>query len=405
VSAYTNRRYAFQRLANEPGRPFIALIGPRGVGKTVLLRQVRALYSDAIYISADTLDGDTSIKEVIFYLYESMGINRFFIDEIHFIPEYAGALKELYDFHAVNIWFTSSVALSLYTSGWDLSRRVRILRLEPFSLREYLAFRYDIDLEALPLKTVFEDTIPASYLRLFSYFKEYVKGGLYPFLLEAGSDFEQFTSIKEKIIHDDIPNFDRSMNIEDVSNIEKVFSFIGKSPIDGMNYSSVANNTGITKYKAEKYLGLLEQSFLLSIAFPKGTNVLKEPKIFMELPYRLLFRAYDECVEELREDFFALAMKQHKTNFSYLKTNRGQKTPDFLLDGKGIDGSNRSFVLEVGGKGKGRSRFKGVSYERKIVVFHQRGKMPVSTTTPGYSPGERVPLHTLGFPDSSQYIL
>lgn len=187
--------------------------------------------------------------------------------------------------------------------------------------------------------------------------------------------------------------------MEDVANIEKALSFIGKSPIDGINYSSVAHNTGITKYKAEKYLKLLQQSFIIFIVFPKGTNVLKEPKIFMELPYRLLFRAYDECMGELREDFFALAMQQHYTRFSYLKTNRGQKTPDFLIDGKEIDGSASSLVIEVGGKGKGRNQFKGVEYDRKVVFFHQGGKNREPGSTPDYQAGKRVPLHIIGFPE------
>ncbi len=187
--------------------------------------------------------------------------------------------------------------------------------------------------------------------------------------------------------------------MEDVTNIEKVVSFIGKSPVDGINYSSVARNIGITKYKAEKYLSLLEQCFLLFIVFPKGTNVLKEPKIFMELPYRLLFRGYEECTGELREDFFALAMLQHRRSFSYLKTNRGQKTPDFILDGKGADGSESSYVLEVGGKGKGRSQFKGIEYDKKIVLFQQKGTEQGIGSTPQYQAGKRVPLHVLGFPE------
>lgn len=420
IAPYKKKRFAFDGLEKAPGRPFIALIGPRGVGKTILLRQIRALYEGALYISADTLGrntpgrsgsgtdgpgraapgtagGETSLKELVRHFHTSMGINRFFVDEIHFFPEYAADLKELYDFSQVRIWFSSSVALALYESSWDLSRRVRTVRLGPFSLREYLYFRYDLQIDALDLGTVFEGRLPVSHMRLSPYFEEYIRGGLYPFLLEAGSDFEQFFSIKEKIIHDDIPNFDRSINREDVSNIEKIFSFIGKSPIDGINYSSAAKNIGITKYRAEKYLALLQRSFLLFLAFPKGTNVLKEPKVFMELPWRLLFRDYDECVGELREDFFALAMQQYGKNFYYLKTNRGQKTPDFLLEGKEIDGIDRSFVIEVGGKGKGRSQFKGITYDKKIVVFHRGSGEIGPRETAGYAAGDRIPLHILGF--------
>jgi len=398
VSSFTKHRFIFEGLAKMEGRPFLALTGPRGSGKTVLFRQLRALYSDAIYISADTLGRDASLLEIIKYLNRSMGIERFFIDEIHFIPEYAALLKEVYDFFKVRIYFTSSVALSLHNSSWDLSRRVQIIRLSPFSLREYLYFTHNIEIDPLPLSTLFQKSLPSEILRLFGYLEEYLRGGLYPFLLEPGSSLNQFSAIQEKIIHQDIPNFDRTITLEDVIHIEKTLSFIGKSPVDGINYTSIAKNIGITKYRAEKYLKLLEQSFLIFIIFPRGTNVLKEPKILMEPPYRLLFRDYQESIGELREDFFALALQQHAIPFSYLKTNRGQKTPDFLIDGSAVDGSDSRFILEVGGRSKGRSQFKGVDYDKKIVLFQEGRGLGSITKASGYEAGKRIPLHALGFP-------
>ena len=41
---------------------------------------------------------------------------------------------------------------------------------------------------------------------------------------------------------------------------------------------------------------LVEQAFVLQRIFPKGTNLLKEPKVLMALPYRLLFRELDDAV-------------------------------------------------------------------------------------------------------------
>lgn len=397
ISVYDKKRFVFNSAVSEKGRPFLAVIGPRGVGKTVLLRQIRALYPDAIYISADTLPIGTSLSDLIRYVHDSLGIRNFFIDEIHFVQNYAAHLKETYDFLPVHVWFTSSVALALHTSAWDLSRRVRSLRLEPFSLREYIYFRYNLALEPLPLRTVLSGEIPSSHLRQSMYFDEYVKGNLYPFLLEPGSGIGQFSSIREKIIKDDIPNYDRGITMEDVLNIEKSLSFIGTSSIDGINYSSVAKNLGITKYKSEKYLNLLERSFLIRLVFPRGTNVLKEPKVCMELPFRLLFHDYDQCIGEIREDFFTLSMAQHETSFAYLKTMRGQKTPDFLIEGSEVDGRTQSFVVEVGGAGKGRTQFKGVEYGNKVVLYHQRGTVKKPGKAPVYKAGERVPLHTLGF--------
>jgi hypothetical protein len=47
-------------------------------------------------------------------------------------------------------------------------------------------------------------------------------------------------------------------------------------------------------------------------------------------------------------------------------------------------------ILEVGGKGKGRSQFKGLDYDTKIVLAHAAEVVPV--------PGRRLPLHCIGFP-------
>ena len=341
---------------------------------------------NALYLSADTLEPDDSLADVVRALAERYRIRSFLIDEIHFLAEYSRNLKELYDFTDLNLWFTSSVALSLYASGWDLSRRVQTLTLLPFSFREYLSFAHGLDLAPLSLSELLRKEMPSEYLRTGHRFDLYLRGGLYPFMLERGTGMEQFRAILEAVVNRDIPAHDPSVTHDDLAKIGKLLMFVGRSPMDGINYTSVSSNVGITRYKAERFIEYLERSFILRRALPSGTNVLKEPKIFMDPPYRLLYRAYDECIGEIREDYFALAMGQHGRSFSYAKTTRGCKTPDFVLEHDG-----RTVVLEVGGKGKGRSQFKGFEYDRKIVLSHGEDVRP--------EPGRRVPLHCLGFPD------
>ena len=99
--------------------------------------------------------------------------------------------------------------------------------------------------------------------------------------------------------------FDRSLSAQDLDDIRKTLQFIGSSPIDGINYSSVSRNVGITKYKAEKFLGYLERSFLVTRVFPAGTNVLKEPKVVMQPPFRLLYTPPERAIGAMREDSYA----------------------------------------------------------------------------------------------------
>jgi hypothetical protein len=341
--------------------------------------------SDALYLSADTLDPDDSLADVVRECAARYRIRSFLIDEIHFLAEYARNLKELYDFTDLNLWFTSSVALSLHASAWDLSRRVRLRTLLPFSFREYLSFAHGLDLAPLSLSELLIKEIPSEYLRTGHMFDPYLRGGLYPFLLESGTGMEQFRAILDAVVNRDIPAHNPSVTHDDLAKIGKLLAFVGRSPIDGINYTSVSSNAGITRYKAERFIEYLERSFILRRATPSGTNVLKEPKVFMDPPYRLLYSPFEECIGEIREDYFALAMRQHGGSFSYAKTTRGSKTPDFVLEHDG-----KTFVLEVGGKGKGRSRFKGLDYDTKIVLSHGEEVRPET--------GRRVPLHCLGFP-------
>ncbi|HUX40134.1 MAG TPA: hypothetical protein VMV83_03115 [Rectinemataceae bacterium] len=219
------------------------------------------------------------------------------------------------------------------------------------------------------------------------WFEGYLRGGLYPFNLEPGAGMAQFGSIVDTIVDRDIPSYDPKLSREGLQQITRLLRFVGRSPIDGINYTSIGSNLGITRYKAERYVDLLERAFVLRRAFPAGTNVLREPKIFMEPPYRLLYRDYEDCIGALREDFFALALAQHGIPFSYAKSTRGEKTPDFLVERGG-----RRIVMEVGGRGKGRSQFKGLEYDAKIVLAHG-----IDVVT---EPGMRLPLHCLGFADA-----
>ena len=95
---------------------------------------------------------------------------------------------------------------------------------------------------------------------------------------------------------------------------------------------------------------------------------------------------YSILSNRLTECYFA---EQQGVDFAYAKTTRGQKTPDYIIDLKG-----KTAVVEIGGKGKGRTQFKGIDYDTKIVLYHTTGQG-------GYSrrprPGSSVPLYCISF--------
>jgi len=361
------QREAMTSLRQAHGRRFTGIIGPRGVGKTVILKQLALETERSFYGSIDTFK-DAKLFELAQTLFETQGIRTLLLDEIHYLPSFDGELKKIFDFLPdVHVVFTSSVALALQKSSVDLSRRIRLIRLLPFSFREYVRFKEGVTLPALTLDAIGRGEWTSDHLRYGYLFDAYLKGGLFPFSLTEPDPLNILRSILDTVLQRDIPNVTR-VTYQDVDLIGKALAFIGRSDSDGVNPTTIARNLGIARHKAAEFIDLLSKAFVLIPVEPRGTNVLREPKILMQVPYRLLFRSLEDSIGALREDFFATAMGMAGMPFHYLKSTTGRKTPDFLLTTESGD-----WVVEIGGPGKGRTQFKGIRVERKMILAHDAG--------------------------------
>ena len=380
---YSRKRFIYSKIASAGGRHFLGIVGPRGSGKTILLKQLALENSNTFYISLDTVRDD--VFEIVKKLQQEFKTKFFLLDEVHFHPNFEEGLKKIYDFLDVKVVFTSSVALALFNSSYDLSRRVVLEKIYPFSFCEYLFFKHDIETKALSLHQIIKKEWPMDVMTFAPYFNDYLQGGALPYSLDEPVILRTLKNILTTVVYKDIPMAGR-ISLPEVETVERLLSFVGRSAIDGINYSSLSRNLGITKYKAEQYTMLLERAFVLHRVLPKGTNVLKEPKILMALPYRLLYRDYDQALGGLREDFFVEMLRSLELDFYYLKSTRGAKTPAYL-----IPAQDRDIVAEVGGKTKGRQQFKGVNVEKEIIFTHS-----VETQ------GMKRPLFLLGMIDRIQ---
>lgn len=364
--SYRKKRLLYPRITKHLSeRVFLALIGPRGAGKTVILKQLLSEIESSFYISLDTEKPEEGLFAVAKALSER-GLKLLLLDEVHYYPGFEHELKKIYDFLDLNVVFTSSSALSLHESSYDLSRRVRIIMVPPFSLREFVLFEKEEELPALTFEGLLSLERAREYygkvIHVESLFDAYLRGRNYPFTLGKTDFLPLFRNILETLINNDILLSGRATPEESLE-IRKMLGFIGNAPTaDDISYSSIAKNLGTTKYKAEKYVGLMENAFILRRVFPRGSNVMKEPKILLSLPYRLLYKSYADCIGTLREDFFAESMGNLGIEFNYLKSKRGEKIPDYVADNR--------VVFEIGGPSKGASQFKGFVSERKIILTH-----------------------------------
>jgi predicted AAA+ superfamily ATPase len=89
------RRDLYATVATSPGRHFIGIVGPRGAGKTILLKQMAAADPLSLYVSADTLQDDADLFGIVKDLAERYQYQRFLIDEVHFLPAAMASLKKI----------------------------------------------------------------------------------------------------------------------------------------------------------------------------------------------------------------------------------------------------------------------------------------------------------------------
>ena len=377
---YPKKRFIYDEILFDKGKHFLGVVGHRGVGKTLILKQLLLDIENSFYISVDTFDGD--LYEVVKKLNDNLKISTFLLDEVHYNKNFDREIKQIYDFLDVKVIFTSSSSLAMYSSLFDLSRRVIFKKIYPFSFREYLFFKFNKTVKKLDFKQYLNNLeICKSYFEYAPEFNNYIKGGLFPYSLDEMDTMSILNNVLQTIIYKDIAKISK-LGIDELDTLSKVFKHVCNSTVDGVNYSSLSNNLKITKYKAEQYVNLLEKAFVLNCVFPKGKNVMKEPKVLLMPPYRLMFNDFQEVIGGIREDFTAFVLKTLVNDFYYLKATKGQKTPDFYICYNG-----KFIVIEVGGKGKSRSQFKGVSkYDQKLILSDS---MEISE--------QRRPLFLLGF--------
>ncbi len=279
------------------------------------------------------MSGEDDLLDIVKTLQEHYGSNTLLLDEIHFISEPAQTLKKLYDFRNVKVIFTCSVALAMRQSAYDLSRRVKLLTLFPFSFREYLRFKEDVYLDKLSLEQLINRRWDPQHLRTGRHFDKYLKDGILPFSMHEPDPLPLLGGIIAKVVSRDMPSIEK-LTTGELPLIRKRLQFVGTSAVDGINYSSLSRNLGITKYKAKQYIHYLEKAFVLHRVFPEGTNVLREPKALMAPPCRLLYRDYKDAVGGLCEDFCVESLPAYLTKSpaanadSATATARIGKTPD-----------------------------------------------------------------------------
>jgi len=343
ASQFINKRSSFEDISKTGIDFFVGISGLRGVGKTVLLLQLAKQMKSSVYFSADS---SYLLQYSLYEIYDALrkkGMKTLFIDEIHTRSGWTKDLKTIYDEHEVRIFFSGSSSLKLKESSADLSRRVVMYTIKPVSFREHLNIRKGFDIPVYTFEQIINHgkEISLKHLKAFEYIDEYCKSGG---VLYSGEGFEKaLENAIQKAITVDLASL-RNINIKYEHDVWRLLYHIASSQPFEASFSSISQKLGVSKTFAIRLIDDLVHAGLLEIVFPckrKGKNMLKEPKIYLPIPIRMFLNSNPEK-GSLREEFFV----NHVPVSCYLKTERGEKTPDFIVNGKTIEvgGASKSFM-------------------------------------------------------------
>ncbi len=280
VDRYSIKRLEFSEVIKEIDlRHITTIIGPRRVGKTVLLKQtVNRLIEDNInprnilYYSFDvpTISQycDNPIMDVFEYWYENIaksGKRFFFLDEVHFIKDWYKWLKAIYDrYDDVKIFVSGSSSISIQKDIFAyLKGRIILHELFPLSFKEFLMFKgKEID------EINFESIDAVEVDRICNKFKEdfdeyLLVGGIAEWFEVNDVDkwFKILTGlVTKKAIYEDISTL---FGIKNIKTLENIFSFIVANQSRILSYEAINEIANLKHEILVNYIEYLKSSFLI----------------------------------------------------------------------------------------------------------------------------------------------
>lgn len=346
----------------------LALIGPRGVGKTTMfLQHIKMTHdlNDTLYVVADSTYFTThTLLELADRFYKYGGKNLY-IDEVHKYSNWSQELKEIYDsYPSMKIAFTGSSVLDITKGSADLSRRAPVYHMQGLSFREYLQIAHGISVPAHTLEEIVHNKLSlAGMEHPLVYFSEYLKRGYYPFGNDPAYDIE-LEELINKTIEVDIPSY-ADMSITTSRKLKMLLGIISRSvPFKPVN-KTLSELIGISRNDISDYFILMERAGLIAQLRDATGGIRglgKTEKIYLDNPNLInVLAANASNVGNIRETFF---FNQMRVNNDVVSSKHG----DFIISDK---------TFEVGGRNKKQKQVRDIpnSYIVKDDIEYGHGNV------------------------------
>lgn len=383
------KRYLYSKINWE--LKSIGILGQRGLGKTTMMLQyIKENFDDkrkALYISLDTPYMQSVLLIEFAKEFEQNGGEVLFIDEVHKYDNWATHIKNIYDSLDIKVVFSGSSILQIAKQNADLSRRTIIYHLENLSFREYLELTDIHTFDSYTLEHILKDhsniaSEISSHIKPLMHFKEYLKYGAYPFILEDKDSYHQkIVQMINTILETDLPHINK-IDMAQIVKLKKLLYMLAVNVPFIPNITDLSNATNISRPKVYEYLDSLELAKIINsiVSKEKGYKIMAKPeKLFMQNTNISYALTSNIDIGSARESFFVNQIKN--STDSQLKlfddTIFSSKKGDFLVENK--------YIFEVGGKNKDFKQIKDIP----------NSYIAADDIEIGY--GNKIPLWLFGF--------
>lgn len=361
--------------------PMLSLRGPKGVGKSTLMRQhIKLNYAaddrSVLYCSVDGIYFSThKLIDLAAQFYRNGG-KHLYLDEIHKYENWSREIKEIGDLYPdLQIILSGSSLLSLSDGQADLSRRCINHDILGLSFREYLRFYKGIDIPRFRLEDILHRPVEICHqlndlCKPVLDFHEYLRVGYYPFYLHYPKSYS--TAIEQVVNHVIDEELPAICHVE-VANCRKIKALMGilcsTVPFE-VDISRMSIQSGLQRNTVIDYLSYLQKAGLLQLLYSDIKNVKKmqkPDKIYLENSNMLYALAISDVPIGTARETFVVNQLVYEHEVEY-----GKKQGDFRVDG--------TYVFEVGGSSKSFEQISDIPNSYILaddIDFPQGKKIPI----------------------------
>ncbi len=250
--------------------PALALVGARQSGKTTFLKeQMKKLNSTYLLFDDPDIKNlfEKDIKKFEVQYLEGKEIS--ILDEVHYCKNAGRKLKYLID-NNKKLWITSSNENILSKEVLSfLVGRVSIIKLYPFSLREFLNSKQQKQL---------------TYDILQRNVWEHITYGGYPKVITLNDVEVKKIILKDLFETMLLKDIAQTFSINDTKSLEEFARYLALSIGQTISYENISNHINLSFKSMKKYFDAMEKSYLIAKVPPFFSNKLKEitkqPKLY-----------------------------------------------------------------------------------------------------------------------------